>query len=113
MSSAVKQRLELFIQVVIAYSLIMYFLEVEVTDSHRSTGFWLWSERVVAAIFTVEYAARWLASRSWRYPLSPMALIDLGAILPFYVGFLVDLRTLRLIRTLRTLRIFKATRYTE
>jgi voltage-gated potassium channel len=40
-----------------------------------------------------------------------MAVVDLLAILPFFFGFLVDLRTLRLIRTLRTLRLFKIYRY--
>src|SRR5262245_30595256 len=62
MSAPAKQRLELFIQVVIAYSLVTYFIEIEFTDTQHSTGFWLWSERVVAVIFTVEYAVRWIAS---------------------------------------------------
>jgi hypothetical protein len=35
------------------------------------------------------------------------------AILPFYVGGLVDLRTLRLLRVLRILRLFKLYRYTN
>jgi voltage-gated potassium channel len=102
--------LELFIQVVILYSIATHFIEIEYIGTEHSTGFWLWSERVVAAIFTVEYAVRWIASRRWCYPLRPMAAVDLLAILPFYVGFLVDLRSLRLIRTLRVLRLFKLTR---
>src|SRR5262245_61979184 len=108
---SLRQRyLELFIQVVILYSIATHFIEIEYTGTEHSTGFWLWSERVVAAIFTVEYAVRWIASRRWLYPLRPMAVVDLLAILPFYVGFFVDLRALRLIRTLRVLRLFKLTR---
>jgi voltage-gated potassium channel len=103
--------LELFIQVLIFYSIAMHFIEVEYTGTDRSTGFWLWSERCVAALFTAEYVARWVTSRRWLYPLRPMAVVDLLAILPFYVGFFVDLRSLRLIRTLRVLRLFKLTRH--
>src|SRR2546421_4367292 len=102
-----RRLLELFVQVLIFYSLLMYFLELEFTISERSVGFWLWSERIVATLFTIEYITRWVVSRSWLYPLRPMALVDLVAILPFYVGFFVDLRSLRLVRTLRVLRLFK------
>jgi voltage-gated potassium channel len=110
--SAGRRRLELFIQVVIVYSLLTHFLELEFTDTERSVGFWLWSERVVATIFTIEYLARWIVSRSWLYPLRPMAIVDLVAILPFYIGFFVDLRFLRLVRTLRVLRLLRLYRYT-
>src|SRR5262245_35528824 len=106
-----RRYLELFIQVLIFYSIGVHFIEVEYTGTERSTGLWLWSERCVAAIFTAEYITRWVASRRWLYPLRPMAVLDLLAILPFYVGFFVDLRSLRLIRTLRVLRLFKLTRH--
>ena len=44
-----------------------------------------------------------------------MALIDLFAILPFYIPFVirVDLRILRILRLVRLLRVIKANRYTE
>jgi voltage-gated potassium channel len=71
----------------------------------------MWSERVIAGVFTIEYIIRWLRSRKWSYPLTATALIDLLAVLPFYVGFIVDLRVLRLVRTLRMLRLFKLHRY--
>jgi voltage-gated potassium channel len=104
--------LELFIQVVIVYSIVMHFIEIEFPDSLRSTaGFLLWSEVVVATIFTVEYVVRWIASRSLFYPFQPMAIVDLLAILPFYTSFLIDLRSLRLFRLFRVLRIFKFERH--
>jgi voltage-gated potassium channel len=106
---------EIFVQIVIAYSLITYFIELEFCGTeHTLEGhpFFLWSERTVAGIFTVEYLTRWMRSkRKLFYPFSLMAIIDLLAILPFYIGFLVDMRTLRLIRTLRILRVFKVYRY--
>lgn len=45
-----------------------------------------------------------------RYMLSPMAIIDLAAILPFYLMFLFPV-DLRFLRVLRLLRVFKLTRY--
>ena len=74
-----------------------------------------WTVEVVSvAVFTVEYAARVWVSREaggrLRYMLSPMALVDLVAILPFYLGFLVA-ADLRFLRALRLLRLFKLTRH--
>lgn len=75
------------------------------------------------AVFTVEYGIRvWSCVEiegeryagsvrgRLKYMLSPLALIDLLAILPFYltVFFSIDLRFLRV---LRLLRVFKLTRY--
>ncbi|WP_425084921.1 ion transporter [Ruegeria profundi] len=68
-------------------------------------------------VFVVEYAARlWVATENPIYKtraswaVSPIAIIDLLAILPalFYLLFPVDLR---LLRTFRMLRLLKLTRY--
>ncbi len=77
-------------------------------------------------IFTVEYVLRvWTCTVQpqykhplWgrlKYMVSPGALIDLVAFLPFYIPFFieVDLRTLRILRLLRFLRVFKMGRYTK
>ena len=45
-----------------------------------------------------------------RYMITPMAVINLFAILPFYLAFFVD-ADLRILHVLRLLRIFKLTRY--
>ena len=76
------------------------------------------------AVFSLEYALRfWSAvDDPWherfhpplrgrlRFVATPMALVDLLAILPFYLGLLVAI-DLRFLRVLRLLRIFKLTRY--
>ncbi|HEY5960682.1 MAG TPA: ion transporter [Polyangiaceae bacterium] len=106
--------IEVFFQSIIFYSLATFFIELEFFKSENSLvgpRFFLWSERVVASIFTVEYVLRWVRSRRWSYPFTFTSIVDLLAVLPFYVGFLVDLRVLRLIRTLRMLRLFKLHRY--
>ncbi len=84
-----------------------------------------WVEIVSVIIFTIEYFLRiWVADMVYpkmsplrarlKYIFSFMAIIDLLAILPFYVPFLIpiDLRVLRMLRIIRLLRIFKINRYT-
>ena len=82
-----------------------------------------WFEAVSVAVFTVEYLLRIWSSveeESGRYsrPLwgrlcyarTPLALIDLAAILPFYLSMFMPV-DLRFMRVLRLVRIFKLTRY--
>lgn len=83
-------------------------------------------ELISVVIFTVEYILRLLTAK-YKYPdkstgkaviafvLSFMALIDLLAILPFYLPLFLklDLRFLRILRLIRIFRIFKLTRYTK
>jgi voltage-gated potassium channel len=82
-------------------------------------------ERVSVAVFGVEYVLRvWscveragpgghLRARV-RYVLSPMALVDLAAILPSLLGAVgLDLRFARVVRLLRLARGLKAVRYSK
>jgi voltage-gated potassium channel len=77
-------------------------------------------------IFTIEYGLRlWTATLMFptlsktkarvKYASKFMAVVDLLAILPFYLPFIfpVDLRVLRMLRMLRLLRLFKVSRYTD
>ena len=100
------------------YSVAMLMLECYLypdVDSHHSHKFFLWSERCVACIFTLEYAFRcWRNSSRGFYPTTVFGVIDLIAILPFWVGFLPILEPyLHLIRTLRVLRLLKFFRYSR
>ena len=82
-------------------------------------------EALSVAIFTIEYIGRiyscvenpgyskMITGRA-RYMYRPLLLIDLLAILPFYLTALdVDLRSLRAIRMIRILRLFKLFRYVK
>lgn len=82
-------------------------------------------EIVSVIIFTIEYILRvWTADYIYKdlkplkarikYIFSFMAIIDLLAILPFYLPFIttVDLRVLRALRIIRLFRVFKVNRYT-
>ena len=76
-------------------------------------------------IFTGEYAGRLIVCKlnpkynnkkfaTLRYALTPMMLVDLAAILPFFLPFIVtDVRFIRIIRLLRLFRLFKLARYSE
>lgn len=109
------RRMEAFFKLLIVYSIGMYVAEELVAGTEHSKEGWaglLWSERVVAILFTVEYFLRWYHNRNQRrYPLSLMAIVDLVAFVPFFVGFFVPIATLHLIRTLRILRLLKFYRY--
>lgn len=101
-----------FIQFLILYSVVMYFVEVEVTNLEHSIGFFLWSERLVAVIFTIEYLVRWYyAEDRKKYLWTWTALIDIVAIIPFWLGFFLPVDYLKWVRTLRLLRLFKLNRY--
>ena len=83
-------------------------------------------EVVSVIIFTIEYFLRiWTAdllypNKNWfiakiKYIFSFLAIIDLLAILPFYLPLLItiDLRVLRMLRIIRLFRVFKINRYTN
>jgi voltage-gated potassium channel len=90
----------------------MFFLEVELNGRDTpSVGFFLWSERIIAIVFTVEYAIRWYFNK--KYPLTVDGIIDLIGFFPFWIGFFVPLDQLKWIRTLRVLRLLKFHRYNE
>ncbi|MEQ1653204.1 MAG: cyclic nucleotide-gated ion channel [Hyphomicrobium sp.] len=95
-----------------------------VPSIHADYGAWLYAVEVLAVgVFTIEYTLRlWTAvevpflSRMspWRARLSlaksPALIIDLMAILPFYLHHLVPL-DLGILRMLRLLRFLKLSRY--
>ena len=69
-------------------------------------------ELVSVLVFSLEYLLRILFSpRPIRFIFSFFGLIDLIAILPFYLSFGADLRSLRAVRLFRLLRLLKFLRY--
>lgn len=104
----------IFISVLIFYSLVTFSMET-LPDLDESTLIFLkYSEMVVVAIFTLEYLCRvMVAENKIKFIFSFYGLIDLLAIIPFYLATSVDLRTLRLLRLLRLIRILKMVRYNK
>jgi len=81
-------------------------------------------ELVSVAIFSIEYLLRlWVAPERtayahplWgrlRYLVTPLAILDLLAILPAFAPVTLDLRFLRAVRMMRMLRVAKMARYSK
>ena len=103
---------DLFIQTMIILSLVSFSIETlpSITDETRSLlhNF----EIITVSVFTLEYIARIIcAEEKKKFIFSFFGIVDLLAILPFYLTIGLDLRTVRLFRLLRVLRILKLVRY--
>ena len=73
-----------------------------------------WFELGILGIFTAEYLLRlWISERPWKYAFSFYGLIDLAAILPFYLAWGTETTALRAIRLLRLIRLWKHRGYTR
>lgn len=107
-------RWEQAIQVLIVLSLLAFAFETMPNIEPGSRRLLREFEVVSASIFTVEYLIRLVFSRPrLGYALSFFGVIDLLAILPFYLSLGVDLRSVRAFRLLRLFRVMKLARYSD
>jgi voltage-gated potassium channel len=105
-------RWEHAIHVLVVISLVGFAFETLPNQPQRYYAVLGVLEAVTVAIFTLEYLLRCFLSRPRRsYVFSFFGIIDLVAILPFYLSTGIDLRSVRAFRLLRVLRIFKLARY--
>lgn len=71
-------------------------------------------EVITVSIFTLEYILRILvAEQKFKFVFSFFGMVDLLAILPFYLSSGLDLRAVRVFRLLRLVRILKLFRYNQ
>lgn len=71
-------------------------------------------EIITVVIFTLEYVFRvFAAEKKLKFIFSFYGLVDLLAVLPFYISSGLDLRAVRVFRLLRLVRIFKLFRYSQ
>ena len=99
-----------FIQMVIVISLLSYSLYTFPNQTEEFYKLLDAVELITVLIFTIEYLLRiWLESNKLKFIFSFFGLIDLIAIIPFYISGL-DFRSLR---SLRLLRVFKFFRYSK
>lgn len=121
----VSRAFDVFIFTLIVLNVLAFILGT-VEDIAREFGAYLDGfEQFSVAVFTLEYVARvWSCAAKpayacpvigrLRFMLTPLALVDLLAILPFYLPFVgIDLRFVRLLRLFRIFRIAKLARYME
>lgn len=105
---------DLCIQLLIVLSLIAFSIET-LPDLSPIIRHYLYIFEVVnVAIFTAEYITRLaVAGSKLRFATSFFGVIDLLAILPFFLSFGIDLRSIRAFRLLRLFRMFKLVRYSK
>lgn len=117
---------DIFLVVLIISNIVAVILGTVASIQASISSFFWWFELISVVLFTIEYVLRvWTAvvKKRYRSPISgrlkyiasPMAIIDLLAILPFYLPMLipVDLRFLRALRLFRLLRLLKIGRYSN
>lgn len=103
-----------FIQGLIMLSLIAFAVETLPNLSQQTRNFLNVFELFCVVVFTAEYILRiYVAKNPLKYIFSFYGLIDLLAILPFYLSKTLDLRALRSFRVLRLFRAFKLVRYNK
>lgn len=123
-SSTLAQVQSVFILVFILLSILIFVLEtVPELKPHVSDATWLGLEVCCIVVFTAEFLARLCVctvpgASVCKFLRSPMNIIDLCAILPFYVSVSLHgiklvqvLGLMRVLRLVRLFRIFKLGRY--
>ena len=103
---------DLAIQILIVVSLMTFSIETLPDLSPFARSVLHTIEFVTVIIFTAEYILRIaVADNKVGFVTSFFGVIDLLAILPFYLASGIDLRSMRAFRLLRLFRIFKLARY--
>jgi voltage-gated potassium channel len=118
--------INIFIIILIVLNVTAVMLETVPSIDKPLKQFFVDFDLFSVTIFTIEYILRvWSSNHDPRYKhsvygrlkymVSPAALIDLIAILPFYIHVIVglDLRVLRILRLMRFFRLFRLTAYTK
>jgi len=101
-----------FIQTLIIITLICFSIETLPNNSDLLIAVLSYFEISIIIIFSIEYLMRiYVAKNPFRYIFSFYGLIDLLAILPFYLRPTIDLRAVRIFRFFRIFRALKLIRY--
>ena len=100
------------VQGLILLSLVSFSIETLPGLNESTREFLQILEVSCVLIFTVEYFLRlYVASKKISHIFSFYSIVDLVAILPFYLSTGLDLRAVRAFRLLRIFRILKLARY--
>jgi voltage-gated potassium channel len=104
----------LTIQLLIVVSLVTFSIDTLPHLSKETKLYLYYIEVVIVMIFTLEYVFRLIiAEKKLKFIFSFYGLVDLIAILPFYISSGLDLRTLRTLRFLRLVRVLKLFKYSQ
>jgi voltage-gated potassium channel len=105
-------KFEKFIQLLILVSVVNFSIQTLPDLSSEFLRILNMLEYFSITIFSIEYVLRIFTSKNpFKFIFSFFGLIDLIAILPFYVSLGMDLKSLRAVRLFRLLRLLKFLRY--
>lgn len=98
--------------ILIVFSIVTFSLETLPNLDQRTIQALSYCEYFIVTVFTIEYIYRVTTSRNkFKFITSFNGMVDLIAILPFFLSLAIDLRSLRALRLLRLLRLLKLARY--
>jgi len=104
----------IFILFLIFVSLISFSIDTLPNLNNKIRNFLYYLDLIIVIIFTIEYCLRIIvADKKLGYIFSIFGIVDIIAILPFYLTTGLDLRAFRSIRLFRVFRIFKLFRYSK
>lgn len=103
---------DIFIQVLIILSLLSFSIET-LPNLDKNTSLIIdYFEVFTIIVFSIELLLRLILTKPiFKYLFSFYGVIDLIAVLPFYISVGADLRSIRLFRLFRLFRIFKLLKY--
>ena len=102
------------VQFLIIVSLITFSIDTLPDLSEQVKNILYIIEVVTVGVFTLEYILRLVISeRKLKFIFSFYGLVDLFAILPFYIASGLDLRSIRVFRLFRLVRILKLFKYNQ
>ena len=107
-------RFEKLIQILIVISLISFAFETLPNLSTAWQTILKFTEIIIVLIFTIEYIIRISLCRPrLKYIFSFYGVIDILAILPFFLTAGIDIKSIRAFRLLRLLRFVKLLKYNK
>ncbi|MDW5290469.1 ion transporter [Formosa sp. PL04] len=102
------------IQILILFSLVAFSIETLPNISAETKQYLDFFETFCVIVFSIEYVLRiYVAEKPLKYIFSFYGIIDLMAILPFYLKGTLDFRALRAFRVFRIFRALKLIRYNK
>ena len=102
------------ILLLILVSILCFSIETIPEISPNVREFLWFVECFAIGIFTLEYLTRLMvADNKWKFVTSFYGIVDLLAILPFFLSLGLDLVAIRSLRLLRVFRLFKVGRYNK
>ena len=105
---------DLTIQILIVVSAVSFAIETLPGLSSTTIRLLAISEAVIIGVFTAEYLLRfYLSQKKLSFVFSFYGLIDLAAVLPFYLALGLDLRSLRIFRLARLAILLKIFRFSK